>query len=383
MKRLFSSFGVASLVIGCGGSSPPPAATTSAQSQPIASATSPSAAATAPAVADAGAAPVPQGPAIRSVAFPGVTAPASVDLIAYEPVHARVWVPVGNDGSVDVYDVASAAFTHVAGFATAQRERKGKTRTMGPSSATAGDGFVYIGDRGSSEVCPVDASTLKPAKCTKLKSSADFVTYVASTKEVWATTPEDQSITILDASKPDALKIKTSIKMAGSPEGSAVDAAHGFFLTNLEDKDKTLVIDVKTHKIVHTWASGCGTEGPRGVVADSAHGFVFVACADHVQALDANHEGAPLGKLDVAAGVDNIEWLASQGLLYAAAKSGKLVTMRAGSNGALTAAAAVTTPEGARNAVVDPDGTAYLVDGQHAQLVVVPRELALGDTSSK
>src|ERR1700690_4605854 len=37
------------------------------------------------------------------------------------------------------------------------------------------------------------------------------------------------------------------IKTDGSPECYAVDAAHGVFYTNLEDKNRTLAIDIKTH----------------------------------------------------------------------------------------------------------------------------------------
>jgi DNA-binding beta-propeller fold protein YncE len=307
------------------------------------------------------------------MALPGVTAPVSLDYIAYEPAHARVWVPVGNDGSVDVYDVQAGTFTHVGGFATVEREVRGNKRMMGPSAASVGDGVVYIGDRGSSEICPVDVSTLKPGKCLKLKTPSDGVVYVAPAKEVWVTTPKDQTLTILDASKPDTLKAKTTIKTDGSPEGYAVDATHGLFFTNLEDKDKTVVIDVKTHKVVHTWAATCGSDGPRGIAVDATRGFVFVACTDHVQVLDANHDGAALGKLDVGAGIDNIDWLDTHRMLYVgAAKASKLVVMRADDSGQLTAAATVTTSEGARNGVADASGNVYLADGPHAQLLVVP-----------
>ena len=44
-----------------------------------------------------------------------------------------------------------------------QKEVKGKKRTLGPSSATLGKGVIYVGDRGSNEVCVVDAATLTGA----------------------------------------------------------------------------------------------------------------------------------------------------------------------------------------------------------------------------
>jgi hypothetical protein len=367
---------VASFTLACGGEQPPePAVATTSTAPtppPTDTATASAAASSSAAPADTGAT-TPPAPAVHGMALPGITAPAFLDYMAYEPANARVWVPVGNDGSVDVYDVQAGTFTHIGGFATAERENNGKKRTMGPSAASVGDGVVYIGDRASNEICPVDVSTLKPGKCLKLKSSTDGVAYVAPAKEVWVTTPKDQTLTVLDATKPDTLKPKTTIKTDGSPEGYAVDATHGVFFTNLEDKDKTLAIDVKTHKVVHTWAASCGSDGPRGIAVDATRGFVFVACTDHVQVLDANKDGAALGKLDVGAGIDNIDWLDTHRLLFVAAgKAGKLVVMRADDTGQLTAAATVATSEGARNGVADASGNAYLADGPHAQLLVVP-----------
>jgi sugar lactone lactonase YvrE len=88
--------------------------------------------------------------------------------------------------------------------------------------------------------------------------------------------------------------------------------------------------------------------------------------------LDGSHAGAPLGKLDSGAGVDNIEWSADKRLLYVgAAKSGKLVVMHADEHGQLSTTTSIATSEGARNAVVDAKGNVYLADGPHAQLVVV------------
>jgi hypothetical protein len=49
--------------------------------------------------------------------------------------HHRVWVPAGNTGSVDVVDTTSEKITRVEGFPTAEFERGGTKRTVGPSAA--------------------------------------------------------------------------------------------------------------------------------------------------------------------------------------------------------------------------------------------------------
>ncbi len=317
------------------------------------------------------AAPTP-GPAslvAKPLPLPGVSGSASLDYIVYEPGRSRVWVPVGATGSVDVLDVASGTFTRIDGFKTEEREARGKKRTVGPSAATVGAGFVYIGNRASNEVCPIDLRTLARGKCLRLGSATDGVAYVASAKEVWVTTPKDQTIAVLDASKPDALRVKTTVKVDGAPEGYAVDDARGLFFTNLEDKGGTVVVDVATHAVKATFRPGCDAEGPRGLAFDAEHDYLIVACTDHVQVLDLGHDGAALGKLDVGGGVDNIDYRAGR-LYVAAGKASKLTVASVDATGQLGVVATGDSSEGARNAVADASGNAYVADSAGGRLLV-------------
>ena len=316
----------------------------------------------------------PAGSALRArdIALPGATAPASLDYIAVDREAGRVWVPVGNTGSVDVLEIASGAFTRVDGFAVAERDFRGTKRTVGPSAVSLGGGFAFIGDRASNEVCAIQSTTLKRASCVKLASATDGVAYVASSKEVWVTTPHDKSLAVLDASNPLALKIKTAIKVDGEPEGYAVDESHARFFTNLEDEGSTLVIDAKSHQATARWNAACGTDGPRGLAFDAARGYLFVACTDHVQVLDANHDGARLGRIDTGSGVDNLDYIESKGLLYAAAgRAARLSVIAVDNEGGLKLVASGVTTEGARNAVADATGRAYVADSQGARLLIL------------
>jgi DNA-binding beta-propeller fold protein YncE len=199
------------------------------------------------------------------------------------------------------------------------------------------------------------------------------VVYVASAKEVWVTTPRTQTIEVLDASKPAALKPKASIKLEGDPEGYAVDASRGLFFTNLEDKNKTVVIDIATHKPKATWTPDCGSDGPRGIAAEVAHGFVFVACTDHIDILDGAHDGAQLGKVDTGPGVDNIDWIESSRRLFAAAgRAAKATVAQIDDKGGATVVASSPSTDGARNGVADATGNLYVADPVNARLLVFP-----------
>ncbi|HEY5010062.1 MAG TPA: hypothetical protein VIH73_02835 [Acidimicrobiales bacterium] len=270
---------------------------------------------------------------------------------------------------MDVLDIATGNFRRIDGFKTVEREARGTKRTVGPSAVAVGDGFVYVGNRATNEVCPIDVSTLEPAKCLTLATGTDGVAYVASAKEVWVTTPKDQTLTVLDASNPSVLALKTTVKLDGAPEGYAVDEAHGRFFTNLEDKGGTVVIDVETHTVKASWNPACGDDGPRGIAFDATHAFAIVACTDHVQVLDAAHDGALLGKLDAGAGVDNIDYV--DGRIYVAAgKASKLTVASVDARGQLTVVAVGESSSGARNAVADARGNAYVTDSSGARLLV-------------
>jgi DNA-binding beta-propeller fold protein YncE len=310
---------------------------------------------------------------VHSVALPGAPAGGvAMDYIAYDRAHHRVWVPAGNTGSVDVVDVRDDHVTRVEGFPTSELERNGTKRTVGPSSATVGQGVVYVGNRGDSSVCAVDAATLTKGACLKLASLPDGVAYVGSTREIWVTTPRDNSIAILDASKAGALSLKAKISLEGQPEGFAVDDGRGLFYTNLEDKDRTLTIDVKSRQVTKTWLPQCGADGPRGLAIDPRLNFVFVACPSRVMVLDAGHDGKPLSTIEVGEGIDNIDYVERRHELFAAAgRAAKLAIARVDSKGALTQVATVATAAGARNAVATDEGTAYLTDSPEGKILVV------------
>jgi DNA-binding beta-propeller fold protein YncE len=293
-----------------------------------------------------------------------------MDYLLYDPRTNAVWVPAGNTGAVDVVDVASGKISRIDGFPTQEMERRGKKRTVGPSSATLGArGTVYVGNRGDFSICAVDEVRLQKGACGKLDAMPDGIAYVEKTDEVWVTTPRDRSIRVLDAT---SLAQKARLEFDGEPEGFAPDNARGRFYTNLEDKDLTLAIDLATHSTVATWKPECGEEGPHGLRLVEPEGWLLVACSARIESLDVAHDGARLGSVDTGDGVDDLDYSATTHAAYVgAAKAGQLTVAALDAKGALTATSRVPTKEGARNGVVARDGHVYLANSRGSELVVV------------
>ncbi len=307
----------------------------------------------------------------KVVTLPGGP-PVAMDYLAYDAATGRVWVPAGNTGKVDVLDVATGKLTTLGGFTTKLAARPGRpARQVGPSSVTIGDGVVWIGNRGDDSVCAFDRKTLDKGPCAKLASMPDGIAYVADTREVWVTTPRDSSITIVGVAgkEPSATVV---IKLEGEPEGYAVEAGRGLFYTNLEDRDRTLAIDVRTRKVVASWATGCGSEGPRGLALDARRRLLFAACTDGAVSFDLAKSGKTVGRIKTGGGVDNLDFHAGKGTLYVASPvDGTVTVARVADGGALTEITHTRTARGARNPVVAADGTVYAADSAGGRLLVV------------
>jgi DNA-binding beta-propeller fold protein YncE len=311
--------------------------------------------------------------AVSTVTLPGGGADGiGMDVMAYDAHTGFVWAPAGNTGAVDVVDTATGKITQIAGFATKEVEGRGGKRRVGPSAATVGDGVIYVGNRGDSTICAVDARTLAKGACGTLDASPDLLAYVGQTREVWVTTPRDKSIRVLDAG---TLAQKAKLAFDGEPEALAVDGARGRVYSNLEDKDRTLAIDIKTHETAAIWNPACGEGGPHGISLDEEAGLLFIACDARAVVMDVGHDGKVVSSIDTGDGADDVVYSPSTHLLYVgAARGGKLTIAKADNAGHLTLYAAVPTPVGTRNAIVTKDGTAYLAHGggvKSSDLVVV------------
>lgn len=291
-------------------------------------------------------------------------APVVMDYLAADG--AQVWVPAMNLGRVFVLDGPAKTFRAVEGFPTLAAAGG---RVLGPSSVSLSASTAFVGNRGDSTVCAFDRRSLRKQSCATLPGVPDGTFWVAPTREVWATTPRDRSLQIVDARGPLALVGR--IALDGAPEGYAVDEGKGLVYTNLEDKDRTLAIDARARTVVATFQPGCGEDGPRGIALDAARGLLFVACTDAVVSLDPK-TGARRARLETGKGVDNIDYLPRTRRLYiSAGKAARLTVAEALDDGSLREAGTAEVGPGSRVVVVAGDGTAYAADSQSGALWVV------------
>jgi DNA-binding beta-propeller fold protein YncE len=319
---------------------------------------------------------------LKPISLPGASGVVALDYFAYDRSTGKLWVPASKTGSVDVIDDKSDAVSQVTGFKTGEVELRGRKVTLGPTAVSIGDGVAYIGNRGDSSLCVIDAENLKRGECLQVApplagpaSAPDAIIYVPATKELWITTgappigvpSADKAIQVFDASEPHHLKFKSKIALDGSAEGYAVDNQRGLFYTNIEEAGKTVAIDVRSHKVVSEWKVH---DDLQGLTLDTARGFLFVACGDHVVSLDVAHGGRLIDSLVTGPGLDNIDFSSDQKLLYAAASvTATLSIIEVGDDGKFRLKALVPTVKGARGVVAGKGETAYLIDPSEGRIL--------------
>jgi len=312
---------------------------------------------------------------LTPIALPGARGAVSLDYFTYDRSTGKLWVPASNTGNVDVIDDKSDAVSQVTGFKTGEVELRGRKVLLGPTAVSVGDGVVYVSNRGDSSLCVIDAQSLMREECVQVSppsagpaAAPDAVVYVAATKELWITTgappigipSADKAIQVFDVSEPRHLKLKTKIPLDGSAEGYAVDNQRGLFYTNIEEAGKTVAIDVRSHKVVAEWKVH---DDLQGLTLDSARGFLFVACGDHVVSVDVAHDGRVIDSLVTGPGLDNIDFSTEQKLLYAAASvTATLSIIEVTDDGKFRLKALVPTVKGARGVISAKSETAYLID---------------------
>ena len=320
---------------------------------------------------------------LKPLSLPGATGVVTLDYFAYDRSTGKLWVPASNTGNVDVIDESSDAVSQVTGFKTGEVELRGRKVTLGPTAVSIGDGVVYIGNRGDSTLCIVNAHTLGRGKCLQVAppsagpaSAPDGVVYVAATRELWVTTgapplgiaSAEKSLQVFDASDPRHLERKTKIPLEASAEGYAVDNQRGVFYTNLEETGNTIAIDVRSHKVIARWDPG--SRELQGLALDRERDFLFVACGDHVVSIDAGHGGAITDSMQTGPGLDNIDYSPDQKLLYAAASLAATLTIAdVDDRGRFHPKATVPTVKGARGVVAGRGATAYIIDPAEGRIL--------------
>jgi hypothetical protein len=154
-----------------------------------------------------------------------------------------------------VIDTKSQALKTVAKFPTKEVERNGQKRIVGPSSATVGDGVVYVGNRADSSVRAFDAQTRRRPNCGSRVPRRGHAGARPGGLVTAARLDRDPHV------QPASPKVARRFKLDGFPEGTP--STKVMACSSRTSRTKTAPSDRRRDaEVTATWLPSCGEEGP-------------------------------------------------------------------------------------------------------------------------
>lgn len=302
--------------------------------------------------------------------LPGVHAHAGFDDMAYIPVLNRIVVPGGVSGKVFLINPKNDKVSRSLRVLPPSKPQH--FHGVGTTSAAYMDGYLVASDHNAQSLAVIALDSGKVVSRVHLASGPDYVRFVKPVNQIWVTEPRAQQIQIFApdlSSTPPTLRPAGKITVKGGPESLVVDTQSGRAYTN-QWKRRTLVINVRTHKIIHRWKDGC--RGPRGLALAPKQDLLFVGCAEgKAIALNLAHHGTVLASANTGKGVDIIAWNPRLQHLYVPAAHSATLTVLALKNGkTLQPVNVLKAARGSHCVATDGVSTAYVCDPRNGRLLV-------------
>ncbi len=170
----------------------------------------------------------------------------------------------------------------------------------------------YFTAGGGQTVAVIDRTTLKKVVDIPLTGPGDDVTYNPKNGMVYVCHDDGTEVWIID---PKTNKITGTVTVAGAPEVLLYDSVTDRLYQNIKPTDQIQVIDPSANAVVASWSTAPATS-PHGLALDSEKGWLFTAGKNSKLAVVDIKTGKVTSSCDIAAGVDQIAYDASAGLVY-------------------------------------------------------------------
>jgi DNA-binding beta-propeller fold protein YncE len=192
-------------------------------------------------------------------------------------------------------------------------------------------------------------------------SDADNVHYDPRTKRVYVAGEKD--LAVIDAT---SLKLLTSIKLPGSPEGFRIASSQPRLYVNTSAPCQVVVVDTDSNKVISKYPLG-GKEGNETLALDETGNRIFVGFRGkpRIVVLDQD-SGREVTSVAIPEGVDDMFFDAKAKRIYASCGSGFVAVVRQIDADHYQLVAEVPTVKGARTSYFDP--------GIGRLFVAVPRQ---------
>lgn len=210
-----------------------------------------------------------------------------------------------------------------------------------------GRGYITAGK--SDAVIPFDLKTLKAFPEIKVGKKPDAIVYEPLTKRVYVMNGDSDSISVLNAADGS---LAGTIELGGGPEYGVSDGKGNFYV-NLEEKNETLHIDVKTLKVKDRWPlAPCAT--PTALAMDVDTHRLFVGCRSKHLGVVNSETGKLVFTAPIGERVDADAFDAATKMVYLSTGDGKVFIFHEDSADKYSLAQELVTAKGSKTAGYDP-----------------------------
>ncbi len=301
------------------------------------------------------------------VELPGGSPGIGFDDLRYSERLGLVLVPAGRAGALDLVDPKSRRVTAISGF-TAMSSYAGG-HDDGVTSVDDTGRWLLATDRTSGRLQVIDPARRAIVTGAALGGHPDYVRWVAPTSEAWVTEPDREMIEIFTLAADGTPSPVATIAVKGGPESLVVDPVRKRAYTHLWD-GATVAIDLRTRALVATWPNQC--DSSRGIALDEDRGFLFAACkSGKVVSMDIVHGGAVLSEVSPVEGSDVIDYRPELGHLYTSGQvSATMAIVGVAADGRMTVLGKASAAKGSHCVVGDGRGGVYVCDPDRGRILV-------------
>jgi DNA-binding beta-propeller fold protein YncE len=201
-------------------------------------------------------------------------------------------------------------------------------------------GFSSNGQEAKASI--VDLKTLRTIAKVATGKNPDCIIYASSPGEVYTFNGKDETATVF----------KATIPLPGKPEFAAYDPATNLVYDNIEDKNEVVVIDARTHQVIHTWPIAPGASAS-GMALDSENHRLFIGCHNQLMEMMDSTTGKVVASVPIGERVDANAFDAQSHLAFSSNGDGTLTIAYEDSPNSLVVVQDLMTEKGARTMAFD------------------------------
>jgi YVTN family beta-propeller protein len=208
-------------------------------------------------------------------------------------------------------------------------------------------GQGYTSNGHSNTVTVFDLKTDRELNQIPTGQNPDAILFDPFSKKIITCNGRSHDLSVID---PVTAKVVATIPVEGKPETAVSDEAGKIYL-NIEDKNRIVVINIKSYKVENSWSIAPG-DGPTGLAIDLTTKRLFAGCDKLLIVVDATN-GKIVDKLPIGDGCDGVAFDNGLKYIFASCGEGKLTVIQESSANAFKVIDNIPTKKSARTLAVD------------------------------